>query len=95
MYKQKQSASTPLQKKYVIRDIAVIELLFATGLRISELCSLKPSNIDLQEQNILIYGKGSKERRLQIGNDDVIAALKEYQLQYQQEIQNCNYFFVN
>ncbi len=95
MYTQKKTVSTPLQKKCVIRDIAVIELLFATGIRISELCSLKPSNINLYEQNILIYGKGSKERRLQIGNDDTISALKEYQFTYQQEIQDCDYFFVN
>lgn len=95
MYTQKQTVSTPLQKKCIIRDIAVIELLFATGIRISELCSLKPSNINLYEQNILIYGKGSKERRLQIGNDDTIRALKEYQSTYQQEIQDCGYFFVN
>ena len=95
MYTQKQTVSTPLQKKCIIRDIAVIELLFATGIRISELCSLRPSNINLYEQNILIYGKGSKERRLQIGNDDTIRALKEYQFTYQQEIQDCGYFFVN
>ena len=95
IYKQKETASTPFQKKCIIRDIAVIELLFATGIRISELCSLKPSNINLYEQNILIYGKGSKERRLQIGSEDVVFALKEYQFEYQQEIQDCGYFFVN
>lgn len=48
-------------------------------MRISELCSLRPSDIDLKSGNILIYGKGSKERILQIGNQEVISALILYQ----------------
>lgn len=95
MYKQKKVATTLYQKKCVNRDIAVIELLFATGIRISELCSLKPQNIDFIEKSVLIYGKGSKERRLQIGNDDVLIALKSYQKDYKEDIQQAKYFFVN
>lgn len=48
-------------------------------MRISELCSLKQQDIDLYEKNILIYGKGAKERKIQIGNDDVVSILSEYQ----------------
>ena len=95
LYKQKESASTVFQKKCISRDIAVIELLFATGIRISELCSLKLSNIDFIEKNILIYGKGSKERRIQIGNDDVMLALKNYHMNFKEEIENTEYFFIN
>lgn len=65
-----------------MRDIAVIELLFATGMRISELCSLNVSDINLYDRTILIHGKGSKERRIQIGNDDVVRILAEYQKEY-------------
>ena len=57
------------------RDIAVLELLFASGVRISELCSLTTDSIDLQDGTIRIYGKGSRERILQIGNADVMSAL--------------------
>lgn len=95
MYKQQQLAKTSYQKRCTLRDIAVIELLFATGMRVSELCSLKSSDVNLYDRDVLIYGKGSKERRLQIGSDDVIAILKKYQHEYQCEIQSCGYFFVN
>ena len=73
----------------------MIELLFATGVRISELCSLKPSDIDLESNNILIYGKGAKERILQIGNPEVISALNLYQETFKDDIESCGYFFVN
>lgn len=95
MYLQKNLAQSPYEKKCIIRDIAVIELLFSTGMRISELCSLKPADINLFERDILIYGKGAKERRIQIGNDDVIAILREYQQEYYSDINQCGYFFVN
>lgn len=95
MYKQRTLAKTDCQKRNILRDIAVIELLFATGMRISELCSLKSSDINLDDRSILIYGKGSKERRLQIGNDDVAHILMEYKREYQKDIEQCNCFFIN
>lgn len=95
LYAQKELAKSEYQLHCCIRDIAVIELLFATGVRISELCSLKPSDIDLTSNTILIYGKGSKERILQLGNPEVIAALNLYQETFQQSIDACGYFFVN
>ena len=95
MYAQKELASTPFQHNCCIRDIAVIELLFATGMRISELCSLKPTDVDLKSNNILIYGKGAKERILQIGNPEVLSALNIYRGTFEREIAHCGYFFVN
>ena len=44
------------------RDRAMIELLYATGLRISELLDLKMNNINLEERFLITFGKGSKER---------------------------------
>lgn len=95
LYAQKELAKSEYQLRCCIRDIAVIELLFATGMRISELCSLKPSDIDLESNNNLIYGKGAKERILQLGNQDVIAALILYQGTFRNDIEACGYFFVN
>lgn len=95
IYQQHSLSKTEYQKKRTLRDIAVIELLFATGMRISELCTLKPNDINLYEKTILIYGKGAKERLLQIGNDDVINILKEYKNVYYNEISNCQHFFVS
>lgn len=95
IYMHRKNAKTEYQRKNALRDAAVIELLFATGIRISELCSLQPSDVNLYDQIILIHGKGSKERKMQIGNEDVINVLKEYQLDFQMQIQECGSFFAN
>lgn len=94
IYKQRKNARTDYQKKNALRDAAVIELLFATGMRISELCSLKIHDINLDDKSVLIYGKGSKERKVQIGNDSVIYILEEYKGTFLTEMQACNHFFV-
>lgn len=95
IYKQRTNAKTDYQKKNALRDAAVIELLFSTGMRISELCSLGINDINLYDRTILIYGKGSKERRIQIGNDDVINILEMYKTAFQNEILKSMYFFSN
>ena len=95
IYKQQKEAKTTYQRKNALRDAAVIEMLFATGMRISELCSLHAGDVNLYEHTILIYGKGSKERMIQLGNDDVIHILTEYQKTFQTQIHMCDYFFVN
>lgn len=95
LYRQKEQASSEYQLRCCIRDIAVIELLFATGMRISELCSLRPADIDFVSSNILIYGKGAKERILQIGNPEVLSALSLYYETYKNDIAVCGFFFVN
>lgn len=95
LYEQKEQAKSTYELRCCIRDIAVIELLFATGMRISELCSLKPTDIDMKSHNILIYGKGARERILQIENPDVISAMTLYQDTFKEDIATCGYFFVN
>lgn len=79
----------------ILRDIAVIETLFATGMRISELCSLKDEMFDLNEGILCIRGKGGKERFLQVVNKDVIMILKKYREKYKKDICRHGYFFVN
>lgn len=93
-YQHHKYAKTNYQKKNALRDAAVIELLFATGIRISELCSLKNHDINLYDGIILIRGKGDKERQLHIGNHDVLLTLKEYKNEFQIENTNCDYFFI-
>ncbi|MBD5549635.1 MAG: tyrosine-type recombinase/integrase [Lachnospiraceae bacterium] len=95
IYKQYQNADTPYQKRNALRDAAVAELLFATGMRISELCNLKINDVNLYDGIILVYGKGDKERRLQIGNEAVLGILKEYKDNFYREMQSCNHFFAN
>ena len=95
IYHEHQTARTPYQRRNALRDAAVIEFLFATGIRISELCNLTPNEVNLNEGSILIYGKGSKERRIHIGNEDVLNILKEYEKKYHKEIVSCNHFFAS
>lgn len=95
LYTEKENAKTAYQYRCCLRNIAVIELLFATGMRISELCSLKPSDIDLQNHNILIYGKGARERMIQVENSEVISAMTLYQNTFIEDINICGYYFTN
>jgi integrase/recombinase XerD len=90
----------PLQEKnrfydLLIRDIAVLELLFATGMRVSELCSLSPQDINLSEGFIRIFGKGSKERIIQVSNGEVIKVLQDYESCYTDLITATGHFFIN
>lgn len=55
---------TPLGK----RDDALFELIYSCGLRISEVCDLKIANVHLEEQIILVHGKGDKERFVPFGD---------------------------
>ncbi|MCM1494821.1 MAG: tyrosine-type recombinase/integrase [Bacteroides sp.] len=95
MYQSYENTQQPCRKKRLLRDIAVIELLFSTGMRISELCSLHPEDVNLVEGIILIHGKGAKERRIQIGNENVLNIIRKYQGSYAPEIAACRFFFVN
>ena len=56
-----------LPTKYPQRDKAILELLYATGVRCSELIAIKLSDIDFYERTILIHGKGNKERIVLFG----------------------------
>ena len=59
------------------RDAAILELLYATGLRVGELVSLNLTDIDLQESYIRCWGKGSKERIVHL-YPKALKELKEY-----------------
>jgi integrase/recombinase XerD len=54
-----------------IRDRALLELMYAAGLRVSELVSVKESDVDLQAGLIICHGKGSKERRVPVGKSAI------------------------
>jgi integrase/recombinase XerC len=51
-----------------LRDVAMVELLYATGARVAELCGLDVSDIDYDRQTIRVLGKGNKERSIPLGN---------------------------
>ncbi|HEY3284176.1 MAG TPA: site-specific tyrosine recombinase XerD [Armatimonadota bacterium] len=60
-----------------LRNRAMLELLYATGLRVSELVSLDLSRIDLETGRVRVIGKGSKERVVPVGRA-ALAALRDY-----------------
>jgi len=95
VYTERTRARTQYQRMVLLRDAAVLELLFATGVRVSELCSLRLENVNLAEGFIKIYGKGAKERLIQIGNADVLAALQVYRNAYAEQIKQQGWFFIN
>lgn len=80
----------------ITRDIAILELLFTTGIRVSELCSLKMENIGRNFSYILVKGKGEKERLIQICNKETILALRAYYNAFEQAIiEKVGIFFLN
>jgi len=67
----------PNNKEQGIKDKAILELLYATGMRVSELVNLPIDNIDLQEGYLKCIGKGSKERIIPVGRK-AQRAVKKY-----------------
>ncbi len=61
-----------------LRDIAVLELLFAGGMRVSELCKIEFQDICMDTMSITLHGKGNKERKVYLENKEVIHALEKY-----------------
>ena len=79
-----------------LRNLALLELIYGSGLRVSELLNLKISDIHLTASYVKILGKGSKERQVPLGQMSVLA-LREYLTKgrpYLLKIEN-NYLFLN
>ncbi|MBW1922755.1 MAG: site-specific tyrosine recombinase XerD [Deltaproteobacteria bacterium] len=85
--------STPLGQ----RDQAMLELLYATGLRVSELVGLKISNLNLEVGFVRTFGKGAKERLVPMG-DRAREALQDYLREGRETLRktsNTGYLFLN
>lgn len=89
------SLKSAQNNKEVLRDIAVLELLFGTGIRVSELCSLNKEIINNDFCFIKVNGKGRKERTIQISNLEVRQALKRYYRAFNDKIEQNTFFFIN
>jgi len=59
----------PPEEPIGIRDRAILELLYACGLRVSELVGLDTDRVDLKSQQVRVIGKGNKERRVPMGDE--------------------------
>ena len=60
-----------------LRDRALVEFLYSTGVRVSELAALNVSDIEMSKQELIVYGKGSKERKTYL-TDSAKFYLKRY-----------------
>ena len=83
--------------RIALRDIMVLELLFNTGLRVSELCSLERDNFSLDDDGLrlLVNGKGSKERVIQLVTPELLKLSKLYYQTYAQQIHQHSAIFYN
>lgn len=64
-------AAPDITEEEGIRDRALLELMYAAGLRVSEVCALKQADIDIHAGLLMCHGKGSKERRVPIGKSAI------------------------
>jgi site-specific recombinase XerD len=94
-YQQIVFAKSDYQIRSAVRNTAILELLFATGARVEEICTLRSDNVDLLGNSVKFYGKGSKERIIPIENFAVLSILRKYHSLFEKEIPDSGYFFVN
>ncbi len=86
-----------LKTDFDYRNKAMLELMYSSGLRVSELINLTVNDIDLKNAYVRIFGKGSKERIVPL-NDYAIEALSNYILNHRKSLfkhGESNYLFLN
>ncbi len=89
------SIDSDFHRKICIRDNAIIELLFCTGIRIGELSKICIEDIDIDSKTILIHGKGRKERILFISSEQVLAKIKFWLESRNNFNPKCDFLFIN
>lgn len=97
-YKQISSGNTLTSYSYAdkLRNLVVIELLFTTGARVSEIADLKKENININSGLIKIKGKGNKERIINICNKETLKILQDYYKLFKNKIESSgSYFLIN
>ncbi|BBA92758.1 MULTISPECIES: tyrosine-type recombinase/integrase [Streptococcus] len=72
------TTKTPYQRQKAERNLLIISLLLSTGIRISELCHIQISSINLSNRTLHIMGKGKKERIIFLGDNTTFILLKSY-----------------
>lgn len=86
-----------INNKYDARNKAMLEVMYATGLRVSELINLKFNDLDIIDNNIRTVGKGSKERIIPLGDYATVAIniyIKDYRSLFLKDKTN-EYIFLN
>ncbi len=95
-YKHKNNAPvSSMVYQEATRNIAVLETLFSTGVRVSELCRLRGKDVNLAQKYILVLGKGKRERVIPLCDPATLQALKNYKDCYNKYVQTESAFFLN
>lgn len=97
VYKERDSFKNTMSYAYAeaLRNVAVIELLFTTGARVSEIANLTSQAINMDSGTIYIKGKGNKERIIQVCNADSIDIIQQYFELNKTIIEKEGYFLIN
>jgi len=97
VYKERDSFKNPMSYAYAeaLRNVTVIELLFTTGARVSEIANLTAQAINLESGTINIKGKGNKERIIQVCNAESINIIQQYFELNKAMIEKEGYFLIN
>jgi tyrosine recombinase xerC len=78
-----------------IRDMAIIDLLISTGIRIGELSLIQLEDINLYDKTILIHGKGRKQRFIYLSSDETLLNIQKWINLRSKSIHNVNNLFIN
>ena len=78
LYHARASAATPFAAFEATRDLALVDLLCSTGIRIGEAAAMTTDDVDLRTRIILIHGKGKKERLIYLSCPDTVTNLRHW-----------------
>jgi len=93
--KKQTFTSTSFQQLESYRDLALIDLLISTGIRIGEACKITLNDINLVDKVILIHGKGRKERVIYISSLDTYRNIKKWLKIRKKYISYTDHLFIN
>lgn len=85
----------PLESDIAIRDKAVIELFYSSGLRLSELSNIKWHNLDFEQALVTVLGKGNKQRLIPVGTQALIALNQWLPFAKLWDTQNSKFIFIS
>jgi integrase/recombinase XerD len=92
--KEKKRVMSSYARFEALRNVVILELLFSTGGRVSEIANLEIAKINLDTGSIRFKGKGDKERVIQVCNPETLTILKTYYKTYKEKIENSGGFFL-
>ncbi len=94
-YRRIDDAPTRMKKILAIRNYAILEVLYSTGIRIGELSGMDMEDSDISTHELLIHGKGRKERLVFLANEEALSAIRAW-LEVRNELHpNTSAFFLN